>query len=106
MTESLATTSADRIRAMCSKLAEFLVEKNRSYGDSALKPVGIFARGNPEDLIRVRLDDKINRIRNNPEAFGEDAVHDLAGYLILLMVARDTKSADSNTTDTHNVKGH
>ena len=80
-------TSADRIRAKCTELAEFLVQKNKSYGDSALKPVGIFAQGRASDLIRVRIDDKLNRIRNAPEAFGEDVVLDLLGYLVLYQLA-------------------
>jgi len=76
------------IREECQRLSDMLVAKNRAYGDSALDPVGIFARGSAEELIRVRLDDKINRIRNNPEAFGEDPIRDMAGYLILLLIAR------------------
>jgi len=79
----------ERIRAKCAEVAEMLVEKNRSYGDSALHPVGIFAKGNAADLIRVRIDDKINRIRNQPDAFGEDAIRDLIGYLILLQIAME-----------------
>ena len=88
----MTMTTEDRIRAKCAEMAEFLVEKNRSYGDSALRPVGIFAKGNPEELIRVRLDDKLNRIRNAPGAFGEDAVKDLTGYLVLLMIAAEDRS--------------
>ena len=86
-------TTADRIRAKCAEIAEFLVEKNRAYGDSALQPVAIFARGEAEDLIRVRIDDKLNRIRNAPEAFGEDPVRDLIGYLVLFEIARDVRRA-------------
>jgi hypothetical protein len=75
------SNTADRIRARCAQIADMLVEKNRSYGDSALRPVGIFAVGRAEDLIRVRLDDKLSRIRNAPDTFGEDAVTYLIGYL-------------------------
>lgn len=82
-------TTQDRIRARCQALAEFLVEKNQAYGDSALHPIGLFARGRASDLIRVRIDDKLNRIRNRPEAFGEDAVQDLLGYLVLFQIATD-----------------
>lgn len=88
-------TTADRIRAKCAEIAEFLVEKNRAYGDSALRPVAIFARGEPEDLIRVRIDDKLNRIRNAPDAFGEDPVRDLIGYLVLFEIARDACGASA-----------
>jgi hypothetical protein len=88
-----APTTEARIRARCQELAEFLVAKNRAYGDSALRPLAIFARGRASDLIRVRLDDKLSRIRNHPEAFGEDAVQDLVGYLILFQIATETEGA-------------
>jgi hypothetical protein len=87
------TSSVDRIRAKCSELAEFLVAKNKSYGDSALRPVGIFAHGRASDLIRVRLDDKLNRIRNAPDAFGEDVVKDLMGYLVLYQLALEDEGS-------------
>lgn len=85
----MTLTTQDRIRARCQALADFLVAKNQAYGDSALHPIGLFARGRASDLIRVRIDDKLNRIRNRPDAFGEDAVQDLIGYLILLQIATD-----------------
>jgi hypothetical protein len=80
-------STEDLICAECNQIAAMLIEKNRAYGDSALRPLGIFARGSAEDLIRVRIDDKLNRIRNQPEAFGEDAVLDLIGYLVLYRIA-------------------
>jgi hypothetical protein len=80
-------TTSDRIRAACNRLADMLVAKNAAYGDSALHPVGIFGRGKASDLIKIRIDDKLSRIRNNPEAFGEDPIRDLLGYLILLQLA-------------------
>ena len=85
--------TAERIRAKCQEISDMLVSKNRAYGNSALEPVRVFAQGDPEDLIRVRLDDKLSRIRNNPSAFGEDPVLDLVGYLVLLLIAREEKAA-------------
>jgi hypothetical protein len=82
---------AQRVRAVLGEVGDLLIAKNKAYGDSALNPVGIFARGNAEDLIRVRIDDKLSRIRNAPEAFGEDAVMDLLGYLVLLKLAKGLK---------------
>ena len=91
-------TSAERIRAKCNEIANFLVAKNQSYGDSALNPVGIFAKGRASDLIRVRLDDKLNRVRNAPEAFGEDVIRDLLGYLVLYELAvEDEESAGTGS---------
>ncbi len=76
------------IHAICTDLAAMLCAKNEAYGDSALHPLGIFAKGSAEELIRARIDDKLNRIRNRPDAFGEDAIDDLLGYLVLLKIAR------------------
>ncbi len=85
----MPVTTIERIRAKCAEVADMLVEKNQSYGDSALHPVGIFARGSAADLIRVRIDDKLSRLRNAPDAFGEDAIKDLIGYLVLLQLANE-----------------
>jgi hypothetical protein len=85
--------TASRIRTKCTEIAEMLAAKNKAYGNSALEPVRVFAQGDPEDLIRVRLDDKLSRIRNNPSAFGEDPVLDQVGYLVLLLIAREDKAA-------------
>ena len=82
---SVAKTTADRIAEKCNAVRDMLIAKNKAYGNSALSP------GDAESLIRIRIDDKLGRIKNNPEAFGEDAVFDLAGYLILFMLAREDK---------------
>lgn len=66
-----------------------LSEKNRKYGDSALNPARIFSKADSVEQIRVRLDDKLNRIKNAQDDDTEDAVMDLTGYLILFMIARD-----------------
>lgn len=91
----MPVTTVDRIRAKCAVISDMLVKKNQSYGDSALHPVGIFAKGSALDLIRVRIDDKLNRLRNAPNAFGEDAVKDLIGYLILLQIAIEDEQSPS-----------
>jgi len=82
-------TTNERIKIECQKLSDMLCAKNDAYGDAAVNPVGIFSSGTPGDLICVRIDDKLNRIKNNPEAFGEDVTLDLLGYLILLRIVRN-----------------
>jgi len=82
------TFAEQGIREVCNEIAEMLVAKNKAYGDSALNPVRIFSKAPPEEGLRVRIDDKLSRIRNDPDAFGEDAVMDLTGYLVLLLIAR------------------
>jgi len=69
-----------------AEIRELLLSKNASYGNSALQPIGIFARGNSIEQIDVRIDDKLNRIKNGHEFHGEDTIKDLIGYLILRLV--------------------
>lgn len=76
-----------RIENECNAIRDMLVAKNLSYGDSALRPMGIFGPGKAVDLLKVRIDDKLNRIKNAPNAFGEDVIDDLIGYLVLLKLA-------------------
>ena len=78
-----------KIRAVMKELTELLVLKNEQYGDSALNPVGIFANGSAEELIRVRMDDKISRLATGNDVIesDEDIYLDLAGYCVLWLVA-------------------
>lgn len=73
----------------CDSIKDMLLMKNKAYGNSALQPSRIFSKADNIEQIKVRIDDKLNRIRNlgsNPDA-EEDAVKDLIGYLILLRIA-------------------
>lgn len=81
--------SQGEIAAKCEELKEMLLEKNRKYGNSALEPIRIFSRADAVEQILVRIDDKLNRIRNRQSDEDEDVIMDLAGYLILLMIARE-----------------
>lgn len=71
----------------CDRIKEMLLDKNRKYGNSALEPVRIFSKASPREQIRVRLDDKLSRIRNRQNDDDEDPEDDLIGYLILDKVA-------------------
>lgn len=84
------TQTQQRIVKKCAEIRDMLLEKNRAYGDSALKPCGTFAHGKASDLIRVRIDDKLSRIKNG--AKGEDAEMDLMGYLVLLALAKEDEA--------------
>lgn len=75
------------IEEECAALRDLLVSKNRAYGNAALDPVRIFSKADPEEQIRVRLDDKLSRLARG-QAAGEDVELDLMGYLVLLRVAR------------------
>ena len=84
-------STAFLIHIKCNELLELLLAKNRKYGNSALEPCRIFSRANAVEQILVRIDDKLNRIKNRQDDEDEDVIMDLAGYLILLMIAREKK---------------
>ena len=91
-------STADRLRAKCEALTELLLAKNKAYGDSALNPIRIFSTANPQEQLRIRIDDKLSRIARGSEFRGYDTLFDLAGYLILLSVATDNAT---EPTDGH-----
>ena len=90
MTTSARPTEV-KIQKLCQDLADFLAEKNRRYGDSALAPDQVFSRAEPAEGIRIRLDDKLSRVRNSGELRKNDVV-DLLGYLVLLCLAQGWES--------------
>ena len=79
--EALKTSPA--IGRAIDDLCAFLIAKNKKYNNSVFEPLRMFSRGSVEDLIRVRLDDKVTRILRGQLA-GEDSFDDFAGYMILL----------------------
>jgi hypothetical protein len=76
------------ICVVIDEIKELLLSKNRKYGDSALNPVRVFSKSDPLEQIRVRLDDKLSRLRNQAEDEDEDVITDLIGYLVLYKVAQ------------------
>lgn len=79
----------DHISLICDQVNELLLEKNKKYGDSALNPTRIFSKADPVEQILVRIDDKLNRIKQGAGllANDEDVIMDLIGYLVLLKIA-------------------
>jgi|TARA_R110002020_G_scaffold177619_4_gene370395 hypothetical protein len=79
----------DKIRKTMKEVLDLLIAKNKQYGDSAMNPTRIFAKGSAEDLIRVRIDDKLNRLLQGDNSIerDEDVILDLIGYLVLLLIA-------------------
>jgi len=75
------------ICAETEQIKDVLIEKNRAYGNSAIDPVRIFSKCDPEEQINVRLDDKLSRLMRGQNA-GEDVELDLIGYLVLRRVYR------------------
>lgn len=98
----------DLVRSLCSerddqrKIAEMglqivcmLLTKNRQYGNAALDPLRVFTSDlSARDMISVRLDDKLSRIKRGSGHDDEDPKVDLIGYLILdLIAAHDEERA-------------
>ena len=84
---------ARAIVSECGAIADLLVEKNRQYGNSALKPIRLFSRADAIEQIKVRIDDKLSRLQSGQDDDTEDTELDLLGYLVLLRVARKLAGA-------------
>ena len=81
-------TTKDLILEEGNAVIDLLLEKNEAYGDSALNPANIFAKGDAVENLSARIDDKLMRIKmRGIDDNTEDTVQDLIGYLILLKVA-------------------
>jgi hypothetical protein len=75
-----------KLRDVLEDVFEYVAEKNRKYGDSALHPIRVFSKADPMEQLRVRLDDKLSRIRTCEPDDMEDSVKDLIGYLVLYRI--------------------
>jgi hypothetical protein len=89
-------TELDIIR-ICDNLKDMLIQKNMAYGDSALNPLRVMSNASTIEQLLVRIDDKLNRIRQGRNLLcdDEDVIQDLIGYFILLKIAveRDAQNA-------------
>lgn len=77
------------VRSVCDSIATLLIEKNKSYGNSALEPINCFYKGDAGTSIKVRIDDKLSRVMRGSEFQGDDTIKDLIGYLVLLLVSEE-----------------
>ena len=85
-------STRNKIKRKCKQLEDLLLQKNAKYGDAALDPLNIFSKANAVGSIKARIDDKLKRIKNSgPIDDTEDTLQDLAGYMILLMIAKDNE---------------
>lgn len=76
------------IGEVCDDLKKLLIGKNQAYGNSALDPLRVVSKCTSLEGIRVRIDDKLNRLQKGSEYAGDDTLQDLAGYLVLYLVGR------------------
>lgn len=84
-------TFEEKVYRITNDIAELLIEKNQSYGNSALSPINCFYKGDAENAIKVRIDDKLSRIMRGNEYKQEDTIMDLLGYLVILKVSKEMK---------------
>lgn len=82
------TNTHKEILNVCNYIADMLIEKNKSYGNSALDPVRIFSGSDNVEQIKVRIDDKLSRFAHGGEFPGDNDIDDLIGYLVLLKIAK------------------
>lgn len=87
---SMDAPSGKKIFNTCHEIAQMLIEKNVSYGDSALNPVRLFSGADSQEQLKVRIDDKLNRIKNAQGFAGDNDIDDLIGYLVLLKIAKQS----------------
>lgn len=85
------STTQERIVEIIDATKDLLLYKNEKYGDSALKPLGIFARhikNVPENTasILVRIDDKLSRVKN-ADSLRTNDISDIIGYCTLLLIS-------------------
>lgn len=87
----------EEVYQVLSEITEMLIAKNQKYGNSAIEPLGIFSDLSPEEGLKVRIDDKLKRIKNGSlDRDDEDVVNDLIGYLVILKILqKDDKAKES-----------
>ena len=91
------------IARVCDRIKQLLLQKNMQYGDSALNPIRVLSKSGPIEQILVRIDDKLNRIKQgNILGDDEDVVMDLIGYFVLLKIAleRDVRASYNESLPT------
>lgn len=87
------TQSQKKIDEICDAIKDLLLYKNEKYGDSALHPNNVFYKGDSTNSIKIRLDDKIGRIKNCTEIRVND-VSDVIGYCVLLLASMGVTKED------------
>lgn len=88
---SLSAPSGRKILDACIDVAQMLIDKNISYGDSALNPIRLFSTADLTEQLKVRIDDKLNRVKNAQGFPGDNDIDDLIGYLVLYKIAKSVE---------------
>jgi len=86
----------EKVQHIADEIVELLVTKNEKYGNSALDPIRVFSKVDATEQIKVRLDDKLSRLKQAHHTEDEDVILDLLGYLILLRLATQETTRKGN----------
>lgn len=86
-------TPSEKIQNITDSLNRLLQAKNKNYGSSALSPLGIFNKNEATEGIKVRLDDKLMRVKNS-DILRKNDIADIMGYLVLLCVSEEWLNFD------------
>ena len=92
------TPTQGKIKETLKGMTDLLLYKNQKYGDSALKPLGIFTKhiknsNESTASILVRLDDKLSRVKN-ADSLRTNDVADILGYCTLLLISMGVTKGD------------
>lgn len=84
------TDREHEIRAACEALADLLVAKSKSYGDSINNAIDIMPvpEMTPLERIYTRINEKLGRLKNRTAYPGDDDTKDLAGYFVLAWIEK------------------
>lgn len=89
--ELIGTPFENDVHRILNGVAETVIQKNVSYGDSALNPIRIFSKADRMEQLFVRLDDKLSRVQRGSEYPGDDTLRDIIGYATLILIARESE---------------
>lgn len=78
------------VRRHTDQIAELLISKNLSYGNSALDPVGVFSSASREEQLKTQIDHKLSRVARGGDP-SADTIQDLIGYLTIFLVAKESE---------------
>ena len=88
--------------SLAAEIGKLVSEKNEAYGDSfgeaskileVLYPEGIPVSGYRDALALIRVIDKLFRLTNRKDAFGESPWRDICGYALLGVANDESQNA-------------
>jgi heat shock protein HspQ len=94
----------EKIKAKCDEIRDLLVKKNEAYGNAVFEK-GVLFDVEPLYAIQARINDKLNRIKNNNVYHSDNDLLDLTGYLILLQIMKEDMDAKMEWNFNNNVNG-